>query len=47
MSKMPFDEYTAERRKVVKHKKDGLYWYVSFGLHRSDIKKGWIDATFV
>ena len=37
----------AESRKVVELKKDFLYWYVSFALHSSIIKKGWIDATFL
>ena len=47
MSEMPFNENMAERRQVVELKTDGLYWYVSFVLHTSIIKKHWIDATFL
>ena len=47
LSEMPFDENTAENRKVVELKKDGLYWYVLFVLHMSIIEMDLIDATFL
>ena len=28
-------------------KKGGLYWYVPFVFHSSNIEKGWTDATFL
>ena len=46
VSEKPFNENMAESRKDGELKKDGLYWYVLFILHRSIIKKGWIDASF-
>ena len=46
VSEMPFDKNLAETIKVWELKKDDLYWYVSFVLHTSITKKGWIDATF-